>query len=35
MLEQQIACNIPKDLSATDKAMSDLLERGGTDISTI
>jgi len=35
MIEQQVACNIPKDLSATDKSMYDLLTRCGTDVAAI
>lgn len=37
MIEQQVACNIPKekDLSATDRSMADLLTRSGTDIAAI
>jgi Ca2+ transporting ATPase len=37
LLQTSIACNIPpkKDFSATDKGMADLLERCGTDITSL
>jgi len=32
LLEQAICCNIPPELSATDRSMADLMERAGTDM---
>lgn len=32
LLEQSICCNIPSELSATDRSMSDLMERASTDM---
>jgi len=35
LLEQGICCNIPSDLSATDKSMADLMDRAGSDIKSL
>ena len=35
LLEQGICCNIPSDLSATDKSMADLMDRASTDIKSL
>ena len=35
LLEQSVCCNIPAELSATDKSMADLMERASTNMEAI